>query len=172
MLGCHPKGGNSNYATVNPSNCPPIFMQEQLTASLCATELLEPVLHATVLMDQEQLNKDILLALPSDPLYIAHLKDPKPHWSITPDGFLRHNNLIYIPDSDNLRLCVLHYKHDHILSGHPGQNKTIELIRRDYTWPGLWEFVKKYCKLCTVCMRTKPQCHKPYGLVRQLPIPE
>ena len=103
-------------------------------------------------MDQEQLNYDILSALPNDPMYIAHLKDPQNHWSVTSDGFLRHDNLIYIPDANDLRLRVLQHKHDHILSGHLGQNKTVDLIRRDYTWPGLREFVKEYCKSCTMCM--------------------
>ena len=123
-------------------------------------------------MDQEQLNLDILSALPDDPLYIAHLKEPKPCWSVTPDGFLCHDSLIYIPDSNDLWLRVLRYKHNHILSGHPGQNKTVDLIRRNYTWPGLCEFVKKYCKYCTTCIRAKPQRHKPYGLLKQLLISE
>ena len=91
-------------------------------------ELFEPVLHASVIMDQEQLNNNILLALPTNPLFIALSKDPKPHWSISSNGFLHHDNLIYISDSNNLQLHILHYKYDHILSGHPGQNKTIELI--------------------------------------------
>ena len=130
------------------------------------------VLQASLIMDQEQLNLDVLSALLDDPIYIAHQKEPKPCWSVTPDGFLCHNDLIYIPDSNNLQLCVLHYKHDHILSWHSGQNKTIELICRDYTWPGLQEFVKKYIKSCTTCMRAKPQRHKSFGLLKQLPIPE
>ena len=168
----YPKGGNSDYAAVNPNNFRPVFTQEQMSASLRATDLMEPVLRATVIMDQEQLNSDILSALPDDPLFIAHNKEPQPRWSVTPDGFLRHDNLIYIPDTNDLRLRVLRYKHDHILSGHPGQTKTVDLIRRDYTWPGLREFVKKYVKSCTTCMRAKPQRHKPYGLLKQLPIPE
>ena len=53
-----------------------------------------------------------------------------------------------------------------------GQNKTIELIRREYVWPGLRTFVKDYCKSCTTCMRSKPQRHRPYGFLKQLPIPE
>jgi hypothetical protein len=65
------KGGNSNYASVNPSNIRPMFTQEQLSVSLCATALLDPVLRATVIMDQEQLHTDILSALLQDPLYIA-----------------------------------------------------------------------------------------------------
>ena len=168
----YPKGGNSDYASVNPSNLRPMFTQEQLSASLRATGLLNPVLRATVIMDQEQLNTDILSALPTDPLYIAYQKEQLPRWSVDTDGFLRHDNLIYIPDTNDLRLRVLRYKHNHILSGHPGQNKTIDLIRREYTWPGLREFVKKYVQSCTTCMRAKPKRHKPYGLLKQLPIPE
>ena len=41
-------------------------------------EILNPVIQAMVIMDQEQLNSDILSTLPDDPLYIAHLKEPKP----------------------------------------------------------------------------------------------
>src|SRR3979490_1136607 len=33
-------------------------------------------------------------------------------------------------------------------------------------------YIKDYCKSCTTCMRSKPQWHKPYGLLKQLPIPE
>jgi Integrase zinc binding domain len=157
---------------INPNNFHPMFTKEQLSTSLRATQLLEPVLRATVIMDQEKLNSDILSALPDDPVYIAHQKDPQPRWSITPDGFLHQDDLIYILDSNNLRLRVLRHKHNHILSRHPGQNKTVKLIRQDYTWPGLREFVKKYVKSCTTCMRAKPQRHKPYVFLKQLPIPK
>jgi Integrase core domain len=33
-------------------------------------------------------------------------------------------------------------------------------------------FVKEYCRSCTTCMRNKPQCHKPYALLKQLPVPD
>ena len=100
----YPKGGHSDYATVNLSNFCLMFTQEQISISLRATELLNPVLRATVIMDQEQLNSDILSTLPNDPLYIAHLKELKLCWSVTPDGFLCHDSLIYIPDSNDLWL--------------------------------------------------------------------
>ena len=81
-----------------------MFTQEQISVSLRETELLNPVLRAMVIMDQEQLNSDILSALPDNLLYIAHLKELKPHWSVTPNGFLRHDSLIYIPDSNDIWL--------------------------------------------------------------------
>src|SRR3979490_1725077 len=33
-------------------------------------------------------------------------------------------------------------------------------------------YIKDYCKLCTTCMHSKPQRHKPYRLLKQLPVPE
>jgi len=47
------KEGASDYATVNPQNLRPIFSQHQLASSLRATNLAEPVLRATSLMDTE-----------------------------------------------------------------------------------------------------------------------
>ena len=71
-----------------------MFTQEQISVSLRAMGLLMPALRATVIMDQEQLNSDILSALLDDPLFLAHQKEPQPRWSITLDGFLCHDNLI------------------------------------------------------------------------------
>ena len=103
---------------------------------------------------------------------IKHLKDTNPRWTQLTDGLVRHNGRIYVPGTGNLRLRVLQYKHDHILSGHFGQNKTLASVRCEYTWPGLRNFIIKFCKSCTTCMCSKSQCHRPYGLLKQLPIPE
>src|SRR3979490_2868497 len=124
-------------------------------------------------MDSESLHSKILSALPSDPVAMQPLGDlvkPNPRWTQTEDGFLRLDNRIYVPKANNLRLRVLQYKHDHVLSGHFGQNKMLALIHREYTWPGLRTSVIKFCKSCTTCMRSKSQRHKPYGFLKQLPI--
>ena len=54
----------------------------------------------------------------------------------------------------------------------PGQNRTLELIRCEDTWPGLRTFVKDYISSCMTCAHAKVPRHKPYGLLKQLPIPE
>src|SRR5467141_235453 len=41
-----------------------------------------------------------------------------------------------------------------------------------YYWSGLLSYVKDYCKSCTTCSHAKPVHHKPYGLLKQLPIPK
>jgi len=35
----------------------------------------------------------------------------------------------------------------------------------------MWEFIKDYVKTCNMCMYNKSKHHKPYGLLKQLPIP-
>ena len=88
------------------------------------------------------------------------------------NGLLLLDNRIYVPFAGNLHTCIPQYNHDHILTGHLSQNKTLELVRYGYSWPSLCADVQQFCKSCVTCMQSKPQCHKPYGSLKQLPIPE
>ncbi|KAJ8456455.1 hypothetical protein ONZ45_g18712 [Pleurotus djamor] len=165
------RAGNERYAQVNPQNFRPIFLKEQLVASIRATILLEPCLRASELMDMETLIADIRSSYTSDPVTAKDASEYTGRWSIDESGLIRLDNRIYVPDNSDLRLRILRFKHDHILSGHYGKNKTLELVRREFTWPKIREFITHYCKSCVTCMRVKPQRHKPYGLLRQLPVP-
>ena len=133
--------------------------------------LLFPSLRAATVVDLDTLHQDILSALPSDPIATKHLSADG-RWSTDPNGLLLLDNRIYVPSAGNLRTRVLQYNHDHILAGHFGQNKTLELVHCGYSWPSLRADVQQFCKSCVTCMQSKPQCHKPYGSLKQLPIPE
>ena len=86
----YPKEGDSGYPQINPQNFWLVFMQEQLSASLCATYLKYPVLQAVTIMDIEKLHSNILSALPSDPITQTHLKyTSQPQWCVDDAGFLR-----------------------------------------------------------------------------------
>ena len=89
-----------------------------------------------------------------------------------PNGLLLLSNRIYVPSAGNLCTCVLQYNHDHILTGHFGQNKTLELVCHRYSWPSLHADVQQFCKFCVTCMQSKLQRHKPYRSLKQLSIPE
>jgi len=149
-----------------------MFTQEQLASSLRATFLLTPAIRAAILVDVEQLHKDILAALPSDPVMPSHKSNSSDsQWSTDSAGLLRLDDRIYMPDTNDLRLRVLRYKHDHLLSGHFSQNCTLELVCQEYTWPGVRTFVKDYVSSCTSCRRAKVPRHRPYSLLKQLLIP-
>ena len=168
----YPKEGERSYAAVNPHNFRPVFTNEQLASSLQATILYTPVLRATTIMDLETLHSDIHSVLRSDPAISEQLSNPTLCWTIDPTGLLHLDNRIYVPNSGNLWLRVLQYKHDHPISGCFGHNRTLDLIKWGFVWPDLCNSVKSYIKSCTTCMRSKSQRHQPYGLLKQLPVLE
>ena len=91
---------------------------------------------------------------------------------MNPNSFLLLNNKIYVPSAGNLCICVFQYNHDHILARHFGRNKTLELVHHRYFWPSLHTDVQQFCKSYITCMWSKPQHHKLYRSLKQLPIPE
>jgi len=119
----------------------------------------------------DTLHWDILSALPSDPITTKHTSTDG-QWSMGPNSLLSLDNRIYVPSAGNLCTCILQYNHDHILAGYFGQNKTLELVCCGYSWPSLCADVQQFCKSYVTCMWSKPQCHKPYGSLKQLLIPE
>jgi len=108
-----------------------------------------------------QLHKDILSTQKSNKYISEHKSNPQ--WSIDDQGLYCYDDRIWVPDSNNLQLRILLNCHDHPISGHYGQNKTLELVQRNYTWPSVRTFIKDYCKSCMACARSKAPRHKPYG---------
>jgi hypothetical protein len=62
--------------------------------------------------------------------------------------------------------AVIQDRHDAKPAGHPGINKTIELVTRDFLWPGLRKDVTEYIQQCDTCAKTKHSRHRPYGLLQ------
>ena len=104
-------------------------MQEQLASSLHTMFLSIPILHAMIIMDIEKLHSNIQSSLHSHPIASAQLNSLSSHWSINSEGFLLFDKKIYVPDHSDLQLCILQYKHDHLISGHFRQNQTLELVQ-------------------------------------------
>src|SRR5258707_10443326 len=65
---------------------------------------------------------------------------------------------VYIPDDPQLRHDLVHAHHSATVTGHPGQWKTLELVLRNYWWPGLSRYVAKFVTGCDACnwMKTFP----------------
>ncbi|SJL04865.1 uncharacterized protein ARMOST_08236 [Armillaria ostoyae] len=71
------------------------------------------------------------------------------------DGLLYYDKRIYIPCNLAVRGEIISCCHDHITAGHPGIEKTKELILRDYWWPKIKKDVETYVQGCETCVRTK-----------------
>jgi RNase H-like domain found in reverse transcriptase/Integrase zinc binding domain/Reverse transcriptase (RNA-dependent DNA polymerase)/Chromo (CHRromatin Organisation MOdifier) domain len=79
---------------------------------------------------------------------------------------------LYVPDNVQLRALIMHECHNARVAGHMGIDKTLELVKRDYFWPGQERDVKEYVSTCEACQRNKASTTQPSGKLQPLPIPE
>ncbi|KAF8695237.1 hypothetical protein RHS03_08072, partial [Rhizoctonia solani] len=58
---------------------------------------------------------------------------------------------LVVPDSEPLKERLLREFHNSLLAGHPGQQRTLELVSRNYWWPGMKSSAKEWVECCPVC---------------------
>ena len=73
---------------------------------------------------------------------------------------------------ESLKCTILTEHHDTAYSGHLGEEKTLDSVRRLFTWPGMGADVKEYVSTCPTCQATKSSSRRPAGLLQPLPIPD
>ncbi|KAH0602269.1 uncharacterized protein H6S33_009843, partial [Morchella sextelata] len=87
------------------------------------------------------------------------------------DGLLFYKNRLYIPADDRIKIRIAQAEHDSKVAGHFGQDKTLELIMRNFYWPKMNEWIDDYVRSCDECQRNKPSRHKKYGALLPLSTP-
>jgi hypothetical protein len=70
-------------------------------------------------------------------------------------GYYWNGSALVAPDPNSISKVLLEIYHDGPTTGHPGQAKTYQDLRRNYWWPGMHEFVKEYVRGCAVCQANK-----------------
>jgi len=60
------------------------------------------------------------------------------------DGVVYMEERIYVPNDKKIKKEILKENYDLVDVGHPGQYRMLELLKRNYWWPGLKEDVKRY----------------------------
>ncbi len=89
-------------------------------------------------------------------------------WDNTITGSLNHNRgmkmnnsliwydgRIYVPRDHTLHREIIARSHDHITAGHPGIEKTKELVLREFWWPKMKKDIEAYVRVCETCQLTK-----------------
>ena len=54
---------------------------------------------------------------------------------------LRYRSRLWVPNSEPLRTRLVQNSHDSVLTGHPGREGLLVILRRKYFWPGIDEHV-------------------------------
>ena len=75
------------------------------------------------------------------------------------EGLLYRKGMFWIPE--NSTQAVLLSEHDTKVAGHMGQNKTIELISRNFCWPKMNERIIAFVRSCPECQQIKVFWHQP-----------
>ena len=123
----------------------------------------------TLAIDNSELLQQFKSAYQEDPTWREALLHGDTDFS-TQDNLVFHKGRIYVPPS--LRTNILHQHHDAVISGHPGRTTTLNNVLRNYSWPGIYTFIRRYVAACDTCARIKIPRHKPYGLLKPLDIPD
>jgi len=82
---------------------------------------------------------------------IKTLKDEE--WEVE-DGIVIKEGRIYVPKGD-LRKEIIQLYHNTLVGGHRGRWKMMELIGRNYWWPGITKEMGRYVDGCDTCQRYK-----------------
>ncbi|MBW0528468.1 hypothetical protein O181_068183 [Austropuccinia psidii MF-1] len=78
---------------------------------------------------------------------------------------------VVVPNDPTIQLSVLQKRHESPLAGHPGQEKTLKLVKRDFHWSRMTQFIKDYVSCCQQFSRNKNINHKKFVFLKPLPIP-
>ena len=92
-------------------------------------------------------------------------------WQIE-EGLVLKEGRVYVPKDEKLRVEIIRLHHDTLIAGHGGQWKTVELVTRNYWWPGVTKEVKRYVEGCDQCQRMKNRAEMPAGKLRPNQVPE
>jgi len=88
------------------------------------------------------------------------------------DGIMYKEGKVYVPKDEKLRAEIIRLHHDTPIGGHRGQWKTIELVTRNFWWPGIIKEVKRYMEGCDACQHNKNCTEQPAGKLMPNSIPE
>ena len=92
-------------------------------------------------------------------------------WQIEENLVLKEEK-VYILKDEELRAEVIWLHHDVLAAGHGGRWKTVELVTRNYWWPGVTRDVRKYVEGCDLCQRMKNRTEELAGKLKLSEIPK
>ncbi|KAE8963394.1 hypothetical protein PR001_g29386 [Phytophthora rubi] len=63
---------------------------------------------------------------------------------------------VVVPNDDDLQARIIHEFHDSPMGAHLGREKTFTAVSRDFFWPHMYKWVRKWARTCETCQRVKP----------------
>jgi len=92
-------------------------------------------------------------------------------WQLEGDLILKEGK-VYVPKNEELKVEIIQLHYDIPVARHGGKWKTIELVMRNYWWPGVTRNIGKYVEECDMCQRMKNRMEVPAGKLKLSEVPE
>ena len=92
-------------------------------------------------------------------------------WQIEGDLVLKEGK-VYVLRDEELRAEIIWLHHDVPAAEHGRRWKTVELVTRNYWWPGVMRDVGKYVEGCNLCQRMKNKIEELAGKLKLSEVPE
>ena len=88
------------------------------------------------------------------------------------DSIMYKEGKVYVPKDNVLRTEIIRLYHNTLVGGHGGQWKTVELVTRNFWWPGVMKEVKQYVEGCDFYQRNKNHTEQLAGKLMPNSIPK
>ena len=79
------------------------------------------------------------------------------------DSLMLKEGKVYMPKDEALRVEIIRLHHDTPMGGHKGQLKMVEMVTRNFWWPGVTREVKRYVEGCNAYQHNKNCIEQPAG---------
>ncbi|MBW0584112.1 hypothetical protein O181_123827, partial [Austropuccinia psidii MF-1] len=163
----YPETGE-DFISKNPMNYQKIIKQEEIQASKFFAVKVEAFSN---LIESNQ------KSLWQDSQYRRILQDlgkgksVQDYSLVSSSQLLLFKDCMVVPNDPTIQLSILQKRHDSPLAGHPAQEQTLKLVKRDFHWSSMTQLIKDYVSSCQQCSRNKNIHHKKFGLFKPLPLP-
>jgi hypothetical protein len=102
----------------------------------------------------------------------GNLQQKIDEYKLDNDEILRYMGIIFVPNSQELKILILREMNNVPYVGHPGYQKTIAVVKSQYYWPCMKKEVVDFIAKCLECQKIKDEHRHPTGFLQPLPIPD
>jgi hypothetical protein len=89
----------------------------------------------------------------------------KSDFRLSKNGLLMYKNRLYIPEVEEIKLLILNELHKNPYSGHPGYQKIITMLRKEFYWPNMKGEIVEYLAKCIECQQVKVEHQHPVWII-------
>ncbi|MBW0587800.1 hypothetical protein O181_127515 [Austropuccinia psidii MF-1] len=140
----YPERGE-DFISKNPMNYQKIIKQDEIQASKFFAVKVKAFLNSI---------ESIQKALWQDSQHRSILQDLGKGKSVqdyslySSSQLLLFKDQVVVPNDPTIQLSILQNRHVSPLAGRPGQEKTLKLVKRDFHWSGMTQFIKDDVSSC------------------------